>query len=159
MVTSLSALWQRPLLTIDTRQAFLQSTIWNHEAESFGMPLPVFVKPPLWARTPVGPLWRLLRPCYGLGDAPLIWFQSLQRRLLGPTYICCRSSREVYRRGALDEIDKSKGLDGFLKVRWDIWYPPHLRDRITGAPDTKSQVFSTISAPPPRVSPADGIRR
>jgi hypothetical protein len=73
-LTSLAISQQRVLKNCDIKQAFLQSSIPEHEH--------YFVQPPKdCPRSPPGTYWRLLRSLYGLRHAPKLWYEKLSSYL------------------------------------------------------------------------------
>ena len=87
----------------DVRCAFLQSDTIDRE---------IYVEPPKERRRP-GLVWKLKKPCYGLGDASRKWFISLKNTLLqlGMT----QSKRE----SCLFYFHKNNKLEGFLIIHVD----------------------------------------
>ena len=71
LVFSLAAQYGWEVIISDVTSAFLQSDKLDRE---------IYVQPPADVRTP-GTLWRLLKPMYGLEDAGLKWYQTVDSKL------------------------------------------------------------------------------
>lgn len=56
--------------TVDVSTAFLQGM-------PIDRPAPVYVRPPAYARVPVGAIWQLNKCAYGLTDAPRMWYRRV----------------------------------------------------------------------------------
>ena len=73
IVFSLAAQYGWEVITSDVTSAFLQSDKLDRE---------VYVQPPSDVRKP-GTIWRLNKPMYGLDDAGLKWYQTVDNKLRG----------------------------------------------------------------------------
>jgi hypothetical protein len=76
--------------SIDISTAFLNGAEFDGDGAR-----QVYVRPPVEARVPETHIWRLLKPAYGLADAPKRWWQRLSQALfnLPPSVVPIRVQR------------------------------------------------------------------
>ncbi len=74
ILTSLAVFDHQVLKNCDIKQAFVQSSLPTNEK--------YFLQPPVgYPRSPPGTYWCLIRPLYGLCQAPRLWFEKLRSHL------------------------------------------------------------------------------
>jgi len=85
LLTSLAVHHRRVLKNCDVKQAFVQSSLPEHEV--------YYCKPPAGCqRSPPGSYWRLRRSLYGLRRAPKLWFDKLSSQLKAMGLHCSPTS-------------------------------------------------------------------
>ena len=123
----------------DVKSAFLQGQELDRE---------VFVEPPVEAKAS-GKIWRMLKPLYGLRDAPRRWYLSVAEYLISLGFAQCKLDSSVFM-----FIDNNKQLNGLVLVHVDDFLHsgndafnesiiPSIRNKFT-AGNVESQSFTYI---------------
>ena len=113
------------ICTSDVTCAFLQGAKLERD---------VFVLPPRERRVP-GILWRLLKPVYGLVDAPRGWYLALDEKLIKSGCTKCNLDPAMYFQFS-DDSEKEKGLSGIALT--------HVDDVLHGGNSAFKRVMSDV---------------
>ena len=124
LLTSLAVHHRRVLKNCDVKQAFVQSSLPEHEV--------YYCKPPAGCqRFPPGSYWRLRRSLYGLRRAPKLWFDKLSSQLKAMGLHCSPTSPCLFTGILIEDsfsnlwqVDLMGQVTHFLGLEFNWYYHP-----------------------------------
>ena len=111
--------------TFDFKKAYLNATITDEHGE-------VYMRPPKWANTAPGTVWRLNKAVYGLNDSGRNWWLKLNRVMQEMGYEPSNHDQALYYR----RNSKTLAVEGIIMT--------HVDDLMVGATENEHQRFESL---------------